>query len=106
MVSAEVPLPVVKSVAETVAVQPAPNPRSSVTWTVPRLALRVPPGAAEPRAGGGRGGDGERPGDDADGDGAAPPLVQVGGQVLPGAVEVTVLVRAPLPVSGLFTVMV
>ena len=28
----------------------------------------------------------------------------VGGQVLPGAVEVTVLVRAPLPVSGLVTV--
>lgn len=33
-------------------------------------------------------------------------LVPLGGQVLPGAVEVTVLVRAPLPVSGLVTVMV
>jgi hypothetical protein len=40
---------VVKLVAETVAVQSAPKPRSSVTWTVPKLALRMPPGAAEPR---------------------------------------------------------
>lgn len=50
MVSAGVLSPVVKSVAETVAVQSAPKPRPSVTWTVPSAALRVPPGAAEPRA--------------------------------------------------------
>ena len=50
MVSAGVPLPVVNPVAETVAVQPAPNPRLSVTWTTPRLALMVPPEAAEPRS--------------------------------------------------------
>ena len=49
MVSAGVPVPVVKPVAETVAVQPAPKPRLSVTWTVPRPPLMVPPGAAAPR---------------------------------------------------------
>ena len=105
MVSAGVPVPVAKPVAETVAVQPVPNPRSSVTWTVPRLALRVPPGAAEPRA--------AVAGTVMDSGPATtatvtlqPALVDPAGQVLPGAVEVTVLVRAPLPVSGLFTVMV
>ena len=35
MVSAGVPAPVAKPLAETVAVQLAPKPRSSVTWTVP-----------------------------------------------------------------------
>ena len=35
-----------------------------------------------------------------------PGLLEPAGQVLPVAVEVTVLVRAPLPVSGLSTVMV
>ena len=49
MVSAGVPVPVAKLVEATVAVQPAPKPRSSVTWTVPSRALRVPPGAAVPR---------------------------------------------------------
>src|ERR1700735_3268939 len=49
MVSAAVPIPVVKSVAEVVAVHPATPARASVTWTMPRLALAVVPGAAEPR---------------------------------------------------------
>src|SRR6202050_5427192 len=49
MVSAGVPAPVAKLVAETVAVQPAPKPRSAGTWAGPRSALRVLPGAAEPR---------------------------------------------------------
>src|ERR1700721_3102637 len=52
MVSAGVPAPVAKRVAETVAVQSAPKPRSSGTWTMPSPALRVPPGAAAPRLAG------------------------------------------------------
>src|ERR1700733_11062753 len=103
MVSAGVPVPVVNAVAATVAVQPAPNPRLSVTWTVPRLALMVSPGAAEPRlalAG-------------AVMDRAPlttmtvtvqPGLVLPDGQVLPGVPETTVLDRDLPPASGLFTV--
>jgi hypothetical protein len=105
MVSAGVPAPVAKPVAETVAVQPAPKPRLSVTWTVPRLAVMVPPGAAEPRL--------AVAGTVMDSGPATtatvtlqPGLVDPAGQVLPGAVEATVLDRAPLPVSGLFTVTV
>jgi hypothetical protein len=103
MVSAGVPAPVAKLVAETVAVQPAPKPRSSVTWMVPRPAARVPPGAAEPRL--------AVAGAVMDSGPAATGMVTVqaglvdaAGQVLPGAAEATVLTRAPLPVSGLLTV--
>ena len=104
MVSAGVLLPVVKSVAETVAVQPAPKPRSSVTWTGPARRLEAAGSrGAEVRVG--RDDDGQRPGDDGDGHGAARPPVPEGGQVLPGAAEVTVLVSMPLPVSGLLTLM-
>src|ERR1700722_769695 len=103
MVSAGVPVPVAKPLAETVAVQLAPKPRSSVTWTMPSPPLRVPPGAAEPRL-------------------AVPEAVmesgpattatvtlQTGladpdGQLLPVAVETTVLDKTPWPGSGLFTV--
>src|ERR1700721_2526342 len=52
MVSAGVPVPVAKPLAETVAVQLAPKPRSSVTWTMPSPPLRVPPGAGGPRRAG------------------------------------------------------
>ena len=105
MVSAGVPVPVAKLVAETVAVQPAPKPRSSVTWTVPRPALRVPPGAAEPRLAVAGAVMVSGPATTATvtvQPGAAGPA----GQVLPGAVETTVLDKAPPPVSGLFTVTV
>ena len=103
MVSAGVPVPVAKLVPETVAVQPAPKPRSSVTWTVPRPPLAVPPGAAETQGGGGGAVIDSRPAT------TATVTLQPGperpaGQVLPGAVEATVLDRAPLPVSGLLTV--
>src|ERR1700722_15702436 len=103
MVSAGGPVPVVKAVAETVAVQLAPNPRLSVTWTLPRLPLMVPPGAAEPRL--------ALAGAVMD---KAPPTtgtetVQAGrvlpdGQVLPGVPETAVLDRDRPPASGLFTV--
>ena len=103
MVSAGVPVPVVKAVVETVAVQLAPKPRLSVTWTVPRSALMVPPTEAEPRL---------------ELAGAVmvrtPPMtvtvaVQAGpvlpaGQVLPVAAETAVLDRTLPPVSGLSTV--
>ena len=103
MVSAGVPSPVVNSVAETVAVHPAPKPRLSVTWTVPRLALMVPPGSAAPRLVlGGAVMD------------RAPLMmvtvtVQAGlalpeGQLLPVAAETAVLARIRPPVSGLLTV--
>src|SRR5580700_8189787 len=105
MVSAGVPAPVAKPVEETVAVQSAPKPRSSVTWTVPRAPLRAPPGAPEPRL--------AVAGTVMDSGPAAtatvtvqPGLLDPAGQVLPVAVEATVLDRAPLPVSGLFTVTV
>ena len=105
MVSAGVPAPVAKLVPETVAVQPAPKPRSSVTWTVPRPPLRVPPGAAEPRV--------AVAGTVMESGPATMATVTLqpgpggpGGQVLPVAVEVAVLVRVPLPVSGLVTVTV
>ena len=103
MVSAGVPLPVVNAVVATVAVQLAPNPRPSVTWTVPRLAWMVPPGLAEPRL--------TLAGAVMD----RIPLmmvtvaVQAGlvapdGQVLPVAAETAVLDRTRPPVSGLATV--
>src|SRR5450755_4061423 len=105
MVSAGVPRPVVNALVETVAVQLAPNPRPSVTWTVPRLAWMVPPGAAEPRL--------ALAGAVMD----RSPLMMVtvavqpglglpDGQVLPVAAETAVLDRTRLPVSGLFTVTV
>src|ERR1700761_2024049 len=103
MVSADEP-PVVKLVEETVAVQSAPKPRASVTWTWPRVPGDCPPGAAADRmalAGAGMG----------RGPAMMPPVsleplpgVPVGGQVLPAAVEVTVLTSVSLPVSGLLTV--
>ncbi len=103
MVSRGEPTPVAKLVAETVAVQLAPKPRSSVTWTVPRLALRVPPGAAEPRL--------AKPGAVMESGPATtatvtvqPGLPDPAGQVLPVTVETTVLDKAPVPVSGSFTV--
>src|ERR1700733_9898364 len=49
MVSAGVRGPGARPLAEPVAVQPAPKPRSPVPLTVPSPPLRVPPGAAEPR---------------------------------------------------------
>ncbi|MEU9047607.1 hypothetical protein AB0D63_39110, partial [Kitasatospora sp. NPDC048343] len=50
IVSADVPPPVVKLVADTVAVHVlVASPRPSETVTEPRAALRVPPGAALPR---------------------------------------------------------
>jgi hypothetical protein len=49
MVSAAEPPPVVKFVADTVAVHPATPGRQSVTVTVPIEALIVPPGTALPR---------------------------------------------------------
>ena len=93
MVSAGVPVPVAKPVAETVAVQPAPKPRSSVTWTVPSPALRVPPGAAEPRLAVAGAVMESGPATTATVT-VQPGLLDPGGQVLPGAVEVTVLDKA------------
>ena len=103
MVSAGVPLPVVNAVVATVAVQLAPNPRPSVTWTVPRLALMVPPGAAEPRlalAGAVM----DRTPLTTVTVAVQPGLVLPDGQVLPVAAETAVLARTWLPVSGLATV--
>src|SRR5882724_4481197 len=105
MVSAGVPAPVAKLLAETDTVQSAPKPRSSVTWTVPRTPLRVPPGSADPRL--------ATAGATMDSGPAmtATMAVQSGlvlpaGQSLPTAAEATVLDRTALPVSGLCTVTV
>jgi len=49
MVSAGESVPVVKLVEEIVAVQVAPKPRLSVTWTSPSWAVTDPPGAVAPR---------------------------------------------------------
>ena len=103
MVSAGVPVLVAKLLLETVAVQPAPKPRLSVTWTVPRSPLRLLPTEAVPRL---------------ELSGAvmvsAPPMtgtvrpqgdpVLPAGQVLPGSAEAAVLARTLPPVSGLSTV--
>ena len=105
MVSAGVPVPVAKLLAETVAVQPAPKPRSSVTWTVPSPALRVPPGAAEPRLAVAGAVMESGPATTATVT-AQPGLPDAPGQVLPVAVEVTVLAIMPVPVSGSLTVTV
>src|ERR1700676_201385 len=103
MLSTGMPVPVVKAVAATDAVQLAPNPRLSVTWTVPRFALMVPPGAAEPRL--------VLAGTVMDRTPATtatvtvhPGLVLPDGQMLPGAVETTRLDRNLPPASGLLTV--
>src|SRR5580700_4873028 len=98
MVSAGALLPVLKSVADTVTVHPAPSPRSSVIWTLPRLPLIVPPVTADPRkaAAGAVIDSGPlmmRTVAVQPGRGAA------GGQVLPGTEDVAVLVRTRLPVS-------
>ncbi len=103
MVSMGVPVPVAKPLEETVAVQPAPKPRSSVTWTVPSPAPRVPPGAAEPRLAVAGAAMESGPATTATVT-LQPGLPDPAGQVLPGAVETTVLDRAPGPVSGSFTV--
>ena len=105
MVSAGVPVPVVKPVEATVAVQSAPKPRSSVTWTVPRPALRVPPGAAEPRLAVAGAVMVSGPATTATVT-VQPGLPDPAGQVLPGAVETAVLARVPVPVSGLLMVTV
>src|ERR1700722_13571205 len=100
MVSAAVCMPVVNVVADTVAVQPAPKPRLSVTWTVPRLVSRWPPGAVVPRL--------ATVGAVMDSSPAMmlvtpvqAGLVVPGGQVLPGLVEAAVLVRTRPPRWGL-----
>ena len=104
MVSTGMPVPVLKALVATVAVQLAPNPRLSVTWTVPRFALMVPPGAAEPRLTLG--------GVVMDRAPAMTATVTVhpglvpDGQVLPGAAETAVLDRNLLPASGLVMVTV
>ena len=96
------PVPVLNALVATVAVQLAPNPRLSVTWTVPRFALMVPPGAAEPRP--------TPAGVVMDRPPATTATVTVhpglvpDGQVLPGAVETTLLDRNLLPGAGLLTV--
>ena len=102
MVSTGIPVPVLNALVATVAVQLAPNPRWSVTWTVPRLALMVPPGAAEPRL--------ALAGVVMDRAPATTATMTVhpglvpAGQVLPGAVETTLLDRNLPPASGLLTV--
>src|ERR1700722_17410451 len=105
MVCGPDPEPVVKLVADTVAVQFAPKPRLSVTLTVPSLARRLLPGAPLPSE--------AAPGTVIDSDPATAVVVAVqvgpglaGGQVLPAAVEVAVLVSTRPPVSGLATVTV
>src|ERR1700678_2733577 len=102
MVSAAPP-PMVKSLADTEAVQSAPKPRPSVTWTVPRLDSMVAPGGPEPRA--------ALAGVVMDNGPLMTPVVTVhwpplvpDGQLLPAAAEVTVLVRVVPPVSGLLMV--
>src|ERR1700735_3094791 len=102
MVSAGLAAPVVKSLEDTEAAQSAPKPRPSVTPTVPRGEEMVVPGAPEPRA--------ALAGAVID---SGPVMTAVvtahggmsvpGGQVLPGAAEVTVLARLVPPVSGLST---
>src|SRR5450631_1836217 len=103
MVSAGVPPPVTKLVLETAAVQAAPKPRLSVTWTVPRSALRILPTETVPRL--------ELAGAVMV---SAPPMtgtvtpqgdpVLPAGQVLPGSAEAAALDRILPPVSGLSTV--
>src|ERR1700761_8921806 len=104
MVRRPAPLPVVKFVADTVAVQLAPNPRSSMTSMVPRFPDSVVPGAALPSE--------AVPGTSMDsGPGTTgivtwqAALVLPGGQVLPAITEATVLVRDLVPASGSSTVM-
>src|ERR1700722_7400308 len=103
MVLAAVPLPVVRSVEETVAVHPARLARSSVTWTMPSPALAVPPGAAVPRS--------ALPGVVIDRKPVTIATVTLhcgselpGGQLLPGVSELTVLARMRLPVMVGLTV--
>src|ERR1700733_864848 len=94
----------VKSVEETVAVQPAPGrARLSVTVTVPRPTVAVPPVAIDPRS--------ALAGTLIDSTPVmtATVALQAGlvvplGQVLPGAAEVTVLTMILSPVSGSSTV--
>src|ERR1700722_7574291 len=100
MVSAGLRVPVVKSLEDTEAPQSAPKPRPSVTPTMPRLEEIVDPGAPEPRA--------AVAGAVIDSGPLMTPVVTAhgavvvpGGQVLPGAAEVTVLTRHVPPVSGL-----
>src|ERR1700733_627931 len=102
MVSAAVPIPVVKSVAEVVAVHPATPARASVTWTMPRLALAVVPGAAEPRV--------ALAGAVIERTPRTTGMLELhrgselpDGQLLPGAAELTVLTRLRSPVAGSLT---
>src|SRR6266536_5885876 len=99
MVSASVPVPVAKPVDATVAVQSAPKPRSSVTWTVPRSELSVPPGGAEPRPAVAGTVMVSGPATTATVTAQSGPGL-AGGQVLPGTAEVTVLDMVPGPASG------
>ena len=102
MVSAGLPLPVVKSVEDTVEVQSAPKPRLSVTWMVPRLLLMVAArgcGAEVAAAGAVR----------VRGPAMMPVMAvhwlrRSPGAVAAGAAEVAVLARMSFPVSGLLTV--
>src|SRR5450755_4648084 len=105
MVSAGVPVPVMELVPETVAVQSAPKPRLSVTWTLPRPALMVAPGSVEPRLAL-TGAVMDRPPAMTATVTVQAGLVLPGGQVLPAAAETAVLVRSRPPASGLFTVAV
>src|SRR6185437_10429245 len=100
-----VPVPVVNAVEDTVAVQSAPKPRLSMTWTVPRLPDTVVPGAALPSE--------AVPGTEidrlpatTDTETEQPDSVLSGGQVLPGSVEATVLSITRVPLSGSLTVVV
>src|ERR1700677_4019939 len=102
MVSAARPAPVVKSVAEAVAVQPATPARSSVTWTIPRLPAAVPPGAAEARL--------ALAGAVIESTPRTTRMLELhcgselpDMQLLPGSAELTVLASVRLPVSGSLT---
>src|ERR1700733_6370402 len=102
MVSAALPIPVVKSVAEVVAVHPATPARPSVTWTMPRLALAVAPGAAEPRL--------ALAGAVIESTPRTTATLELhrgsvlpDRQLLPGSAELTVLARVRFPVSGSLT---
>ena len=105
MVSACVPVPVAKPVDATVAVQSAPKPRSSVTWTVPRPEPSVPPGGPDPRLAVAGTVMVSGPATTATVTAQSGPGLAAG-QVLPGTAEITVLDRVPGPVSGFLTVTV
>src|SRR5579859_5727580 len=96
-------LPALKSLDDTETVQSAPKPRWSMTWMRPRLPWIAVPGAPEPRSALAGAVIDSGPVMTPVVTAHAPPVAAVG-QVLPAAVEVTVLVRLVLPVSGFLIV--